>query len=95
MAVKRRRGRVPMLYVRERRRGHGERGAASTVALVLVLVLVLERHRQRQRMLRIARATPPRLRPQLPRGGARATGPGRHGAGSLEAARVLNVLNLT
>ena len=91
MAVKRRRGRVPLLYVRERRRGHGERGAASTVALVLVL----ERHRQRQRMLRIARATPPRLRPQLPRGGARATGPGRHGAGSLEAARVLNVLNLT
>jgi hypothetical protein len=84
-----------MLYVRERRRGHGERGAASTVALVLVLFLVLERHRERQRMLRIARATPPRLRSPLPRGCARATGPGRHGAGGLEAARVLDVLKLT
>jgi hypothetical protein len=92
MAVKGGGGGVPLQYVGERRRGDGEGGAARTAALVF---RVLESHRERQRMLRIAHATPPRLRPPLPRDGTRATGPGHHGAGGLEAARVLNVFKLT
>ena len=41
--MERHRRRVALLYMREGRGGHGERGAA----------LVLKRHRERQRMLRI------------------------------------------
>lgn len=85
MPMKRRGGGIPLLYVREKWRGHGERGAA----------LILERNRERQRMLRIARAIPPHLRLPLPPGTARATGPFRRGARSLEAARVLNLIKLT